>query len=137
MKLVGIVFIVAMIFLGCSKVQAEGMNWYKDFNQAKEMAKAENKPMLLDFYTDWCGWCKRLDKDTYGNEEVIKLSQQFVCVKVNAEENQQLAKTYNVRGFPTTVFLNPEGSLIAAVPGYMPPADFLSQMKSVLAQSGK
>ncbi len=129
--------LVFVLLVGCAQSQpqavAENIAWQRDFAEAKALAASQNKPMLIDFYTDWCGWCKRLDKDTYGNKEVSDFAQQFVCVKINAEQNQALAGKYGVQGFPTTVFLKSDGTLIETVPGYMPPEQFLAQLKRIKA----
>lgn len=128
------ILLTALFFiLGCSQVLAGDINWIRDLNQAKQIAKAQGKPMLIDFYTDWCGWCKRLDKDTYANNKVIEFAKKFICVKMNADEHPQIAKQYSVRGFPSTVFLKADGILIEVVPGYMPADEFLKLMEKVIA----
>jgi len=122
--------------LGCTQLQSQSVAgniaWQYDFNKAQILAASEKKPILIDFYTEWCGWCKRLDKDTYGNKEVADFARQFVCVKIDAEKNEALAQQYDVRGFPTTVFLKSDGTLIEAVPGYLPPDQFLELLKRIM-----
>ena len=112
--------------------ESGGIAWMRDLSAAKELAQSENKPILIDFYTEWCGWCKKLDKDTYQNGRVIAQAEAFVCVKIDAEKNQQLAREFNVRGFPSTAFLQPDGSLIEVVPGYLPPDNFLELLERIL-----
>lgn len=106
---------------------------WKDFNQALVTAQKEKKYILIDFYTDWCGWCKKMDSNTYGDQEVMKLLRsKFVAVKLNAEDNSktvtidgktmtnsELTRYFGINGFPTTVFLDPEGNPITKVPGYI------------------
>jgi len=99
-------------------------------------AAAENKPMLIDFWTDWCHWCKVMDKDTYGNEEVRRrLVQHFITVKVDAESAQPqggqgaatgiaLASSFQVTAYPTTWFVDSHGEKIDALPGFVPPDQF-------------
>jgi uncharacterized protein YyaL (SSP411 family) len=127
-----------LVMAGCAQAQptavAGNIEWLHEITAAKELAGAQNKPILIDFYTDWCGWCKRLDADTYANPDVGAMAKNFVCVKINAEKYPQLAKEYGVGGFPTTVFLKADGTLIEAVPGYMPPAVFLNLMKKMAMQ---
>jgi thioredoxin-related protein len=100
-------------------------------------AAAENKPMLIDFWTDWCHWCKVMDKDTYSNEEVRRrLTQHFVTVKVDAESAKpqggpeaatgvELASSFQVSGFPTTWFVDSQGVKIAPLPSFVPPDQFV------------
>ncbi len=131
----GLLFV---LLVGCVQSQppaaAENIAWLRDFSEAKALATAQNKPILIDFYTDWCGWCKRLDKETYGNKDVAEFSRQFVCLKINAEQNQALVEQYKVRGFPTTVFLKSDGTLIETVPGYFPADQFLELLKRIKAK---
>ena len=138
-KLVFLGFVFFILGCGVNQLPAEkgSINWYKDLPEAKTQAQAQNKPILIDFYTDWCGWCKRLDKDPYAHKDVADFAKGFICVKINADEHRQLTKEYGVRGFPTTVFLRPDGVLIEAVPGYMPPDKFLTLMKRMLTASAQ
>src|SRR5689334_6382897 len=62
------------------------LSW-KPFETGFAKAQTENKKVLLDVYTDWCGWCKRLDKDVYSDKRVISyLTQHYYVVKLNAED---------------------------------------------------
>ncbi len=114
--------------------------WYR-YDEGLKKAKAEKKPILVDFYTDWCGWCKKMDKDTYTNQEIVKLlNVNFIAVKINAESKNpldlkdpdgknkteaQIAREFKVSAYPITWFLRPTGEQIAPLPGYRGPADFL------------
>jgi len=123
-------------FWGCSMNsggQAQDLiDWTNNLDAAKATALSENKPVLIDFYAEWCGWCKRMDADTYSDKKVAELAKSFVCVKINSDENAKLANTYQVRGLPTTVFLKPDGSVISVMPGYQPPDQFLGSMNRAL-----
>ena len=91
---------------------------------------------MVDFYTDWCGWCKVLDQKTYTDARVIKTTGAgFVAVKVNAEkEGIALAKKYKVSGFPTILFLNPStGEVVSQVVGYAPPAPFVDELQAAVS----
>ena len=56
------------------------------FNEGYSLAKKKNKIMLVDVYTDWCGWCKRMDRDTYTKADIIEsLNKDFVVIKFNPE----------------------------------------------------
>jgi thioredoxin-related protein len=111
--------------------------WKDDFNQAMAEAKSTGKPVLVDFYTEWCTWCKKLDKDTYTNKDVEALSGQFVCAKIDADKNRALVVKYMVRGYPTVIFLNPDGQMTKTVSGYLGPDEFSGVMKFALSRAGK
>jgi len=67
------------------KVVSNKLQWF-EYVEGYNKAKAENKILLVDAYTDWCGWCKVMDRETYTNADVIAaLNQDFVCVKFNPE----------------------------------------------------
>jgi len=86
---------------------AGGIKWAKSYSAAVAEAKATDKLVMIDFYTDWCGWCKRLDKDTYTDSRVIALAGRMIPVRVNAEkEGLQAAQKYRITGFPAILFIN-------------------------------
>lgn len=107
------------------------IRWIKSYEEAKKIALKERKPMMVDFYTDWCGWCEKLDKDVYSDPEIIKFSTNFVCVKVDAEKNEKLAERFSVSGYPTVLFLDWNGKEIERIVGYTEKKEFLEKMQKV------
>ncbi len=92
--------------------------WSKTFEEAQAEAVKSHKPLMVDFYTDWCSACKMLDRDGYTNADVIQQSQKFVMVKVDAEKRQDLALRFNVTGYPTLLWLDADGKVLNTSPGY-------------------
>lgn len=95
-------------------------------------AKAENKVLMIDFFTDWCKWCVELDKKVYTNSEVADFANKNqINWKIDAEkgEGPDLAKKFMVGGYPTIVFVNGNGVEIDKIIGYFPAKDFLQMMK--------
>jgi thioredoxin-related protein len=69
----------------------EGLKWLS-LKEASTKVKAENKLILIDLYTDWCSWCKVMDKNTYTNKELIKyVNEKFYAVKLNAETRETIS----------------------------------------------
>jgi thioredoxin-related protein len=125
------------------------LKWY-GFEEGYKKAVKEKKILLVDAYTDWCGWCKVMDRETYTNAEVITaLNSNFVCVKFNPEidkmyqfgDRKMDGRTLLLwlgygesSGFPTTYFwFNPEKEEKRDnQAGYLPPADFLKLLSSAV-----
>ena len=113
------------------------LNWLS-YNEGLTLAEKENKYVLIYFYTDGCGWCKKMIDQTYSNEKVKKiLSDRFVAVKIDARsENKvmengeeisekKLAILYQVSGYPTTWFIENNQTRIAPLPGYVATEQFI------------
>lgn len=107
------------------------------FKQASALTKKENKPIFLYISTSWCGYCKRMKANVFTNTEVGKLyNSTFINVAVDGEKGDgiELAKKYGVKGYPTFVFLNPDGSLAYQTSGYHNPEKFLELAKNAINQ---
>ena len=102
------------------------------YEAAIAAAKAQQKPLLIDFYTDWCGHCKEVDAQ-YGNPAVISALGNALVVKVNAEQRTDLAATYHVDGYPYLVTVDSNGNVISNIAGaYASADDFASWLRSNL-----
>ena len=112
-----------------------GVVWRDKFEDAMKQAKQEGQPMMMDMMASWCSACKRLDKDVWSRRDVAELSQSFVTVKVDGDERGDLKAKYAVSGYPTTLFLTPDGEEIARVRGAVPYADMLKAMQGALDQA--
>ena len=120
-----------------SEKKTTTLTWYK-YDEGLAKAKKEKKHIMVNFYTTWCGWCKKMDRYTFGNEDVKKvLNKSYVAVKVNAQSGEkvkvdgkqiterQLAGMYRERAYPSTWFLKPSGERIAPRRGYVGAEEFL------------
>lgn len=123
----------ALIALMMHSSPAWAVSWKDNLNTALKEAKERRMPVMIDFYTKWCQWCKELDRNTYSDRKVNELSSSFVCVKVDAEKDIGAASKYEVRGYPTIIFLKPDGSYNSRVVGYREPARFLKSMQKALS----
>ena len=120
--------------------------WLNDYKKAQQEAKASNKFLLLDFTgSDWCGWCKRLEKEilsqsqfeNYARENLVLLEVDFPRAKPQSPElrkqNQELAQQYQIEGFPTIVVLNGDGQKLWQYDSYFPDglAAFIAQLEKL------
>ena len=123
---------------------APQLRWF-ELEEALSEARSRKKPLLVDVYTNWCGWCRRMDRDTYAAPDVrTYLGQAFVPVRLNAEDTKkhvvyegdkvtyaEFASGFGVSGYPTTLFLSQDGALITKVPGYVNAPRFLQVLRFI------
>ena len=123
-----------------SEKQQEGLptKWLS-FDDGLAKARTENKPIFVEFYADWCIFCKKFQQETIKNQKVAKmLSENFVYVRVNAENsesrlrynskslsNVELAQAFGVTAYPSLVFLDATSKPITKLDGFVPPREFL------------
>lgn len=106
--------------------------WRASFASALTEAKRTGKPIFVDFYATWCGPCKYLDAVTYQDRRFVAESKKWVMVKVDAEKNAanvQLATKYKIEGFPSMLFLRPNGKESGRAVGGYPPEMLVPKMK--------
>lgn len=121
-----------------NSLASETPTWLSFDTGLAEAAKQQKK-LLVDVYTDWCSWCKKMDKEVYTDKHVVDLlNEHFIVVKLNAESSKNL--TYNgqqfterefaaalgVDGYPTTVFFLPDAKPITRIPGFMEVKTFVN-----------
>ncbi len=117
---------------------------WQGWDSGMRAAVKTQRPVLVDVYTDWCGWCRRMERDVYSRDDVRDyLSRRFVTVKLDAEAadeasyegrmytSRALAGRFKVTGYPTTIFLRPNGEHLVNVPGYVPADRFLLLLRYV------
>ena len=112
-----------------SAIQFKSGSW----NEILAMAKKENKPIFIDISASWCGYCKRMKANVFTDIEVAKYyNSTFINVSVDGEKGEgiELVKKYGVKGYPTFVFLNPDGSLAFQTSGYHNQEKFLELGKN-------
>lgn len=117
---------------------------FVNYEQAVKTARAENKLIMVDVYTDWCTWCKKLDKDVYPDPKVrAELAKYFTATKLNAEADtkhefqgeslteQQIASKLQVSGYPTIIFLDPKEAVVQQIGGYVPAENFAKALRFI------
>ncbi len=127
-----------MLFLLLLRLLLPDALTWNNANTGLEKAKLENKPILMDVYTEWCGWCKVMDEKTYSDPRIVNyLNEHFVMAKLNPEKDSPVSfrgKTYQasefayglgISGYPATAFFESDGKIITVVPGYIKAEDFL------------
>ena len=101
-----------------SITNSQSIEWVNDRDRARQIALETGKPILYDFTAKWCGPCRRMDRDFWPKPEIIELSKQFVCVKVNFDTEKALAAKYGIRAIPNVVFTDPWGRGLLGQKGF-------------------
>lgn len=146
---------VLMVFF-ISVGNAQEIKWM-NMNEALEAQKKNPKKIFMDVYTDWCGPCKMLDKNTFHDKDVVEfVNKHFYAVKFNAEGAEEItyqgvvyanpnhdpdkkgrnsqhkfASALSIRGYPTLVFFDEESKVISPIVGYKTPAQLEIYLKMI------
>lgn len=132
---------------------ATELKWYT-IQEAAELNKTAPRKMMIDVYTEWCGWCKRMDKTTYTDPKVVEyIAANFYPVKFDAEQKGEVKfnkETFGFveqegggrgvntfayalldgrMGYPSVVYLNEKYERIMISPGYKEPGDMMKELK--------
>ncbi len=139
--MVRLLFISLLIFVVSSASNAQsGIKWYT-WEEGMVKAEQENKKFVIDMYTEWCGWCKKMDSSTFADPQIAHyVNTNYIAIKFDAEQKGNItfrgeehqfvksgrkgyhtlaAKLTNGRlSYPTVVFLDENMDLIQAIPGF-------------------
>ncbi len=122
----------------------KGVVWEKYSVEKLETAKTAGKPVIIDFFADWCIPCHELDQHTYSDPAVMQALEPFIRLKVdatnpNSKEALEPIEKFDIVGVPTILFLDPKGKEVgsARITGYVPPAEFLETIKPLLTSTEK
>lgn len=129
--------IATVLVLGNCSTESPTFPWVQGgYDDALTKAKSDNdKLVMVEFSTEWCSWCKRLDAQTWPDPQVIEVARQhLVPVEIDAEKGDgiELAKKFRIGGYPTMVFLNAEGEEVDRIPGYLPAEDMVGELTRIV-----
>lgn len=147
MKRLLMVLLFVLAGLGVQAQSTDKINWLT-FEEAAELTEKNPKMILVDVYTDWCGWCKKMDKGTFTDPAVVKyVNDTFYPVKMNAENGkrsfnfrgqeyteQTMARAMRVSSYPNFIVMDAAMENITQMPGYREPEPFLQTLEAVLKQ---
>lgn len=125
---------VLVVLVLAGPLAAQEVQWRHDYNVARREAAELSRPLLLDFYTDNCLWCKRLDSSTFRDQGVVTtLNDRFIPLKVDAGKEVLLAQTLHIESFPTVVLAAPDGKILDTAVGYLDAPHLNERLAKVLA----
>lgn len=128
-----------------SQRQEQAQVKWLGFNDGLAKARTEDKPVFVEFYTDWCPYCKKFQRETIRNQKVAAmLAGNFAYVRLNAEDSQsrvkydgksysnvELAQAFGVTAYPTLVFLDSRSKPITMLSGFVPPNQFATVLSYI------
>ncbi|MCA9216279.1 MAG: thioredoxin family protein [Planctomycetales bacterium] len=120
------VMVALLAFAGTMQVQSHavvlqrnGIQWQTDIDQATALAQQQNKPLLMKVSTDWCGYCKKMQRETFSDATIIRhINENFVPVYVDGDKHKTLVRQLGVRSFPTTLVVTPQRKVLANITGF-------------------
>ncbi len=116
---------------------ASKVRWVS-YQEGLRRSKDEGKKVFLNFYADWCHYCKVMEEKTFRDNAVAAyLNDHYIPIQVDSDRQQKIAKEYKVQGLPTTYFLGADGGSIGSQPGYIPPDLMLPLLQFIHTDSFK
>jgi thiol-disulfide isomerase/thioredoxin len=129
-RLVGLTAMSAALI---GMASAQGMAYSKTWNAAKAQAARQNKLVMLDFWTTWCGYCKQMSATTLKDRSVVQKSKALIPLRLNAEaEGRSLAQKYGISSYPAFIFVDSSGSVFGRLQGAASPAAFNRAMDQAI-----
>jgi thioredoxin-related protein len=143
-------FILALLLFSINSIATDNsqkINWVS-MEEAERLSRENPKKIFVDVYTDWCGWCKRMDANTFSHPQIVSyINENFYAVKLNAEQSEPItfrgveyvnenpdsrrsshnfaiAMLQGRMSYPSVAFFDEELNLITALPGYREPKQF-------------
>jgi thioredoxin-like negative regulator of GroEL len=128
-------FLSALALAACVRnAHAQSVQWRTDYNAARKEATEKGRPILLEFGTESCTWCRKLELSTLRDPAVVKtLNDQFVSLRVDAEREATLTQTLRITQYPTLVLAGPDGKIIGVLEGYQEAPQLAEQLNKVSA----
>lgn len=124
--------------MSSSKAPSSGViKWYP-YDEGIALGLKEKKDVFLNFYANWCGYCKKMDNGTFKDSSVVAyLNENFISIKVNSDKEKRIASAYYVSGLPTSWFISKDGEKISNLPGYVPADMLMNILKYIYTDSYK
>ncbi|NDH06121.1 DUF255 domain-containing protein [bacterium] len=113
-------FSAIVISLAGATAFAQDLEWRTDYAQARQESSQKNLPILIDFYTDNCFWCKQMDQRTFRDPALNQaLAENWIPLRVNGKKESTLADVLKIRSYPTLVFASPDGKILGFTEGFI------------------
>ncbi|MBW1616760.1 MAG: thioredoxin fold domain-containing protein [Deltaproteobacteria bacterium] len=138
-----IILIVSLIIINrflpskASSNQEANITWHK-YEEGIKLAKDQNKKIFIDFYADWCVFCKKMENETFANADIANyLNQNFIPVKVITDNEKSLSLKYKITGLPSFIFLDEKTKRITKLPGFVSASNLMPILQFIKTDSYK
>src|SRR3954469_4723526 len=128
-----LVAIVVALMYSPAAVRAESVHWFSNIEQASSLARESNKPMMIDFWADWCAACKVMEQEVYSTADFAEAALRFVPVRIDFDNKPAIARKYSVNALPTIVFTDSYGAELFRYSGFMDPKPLSDLLRSLPA----
>ena len=138
-KLIGFILMVVICLTGLlsdTSASSKSIKWYSH-DEGIAVGYAEGKKIYINFRADWCGYCKKMEQETFRNSGVISyLNKHFIPIMVDTVKEKKIAIKYGVKALPDNLFLFKNGDPIGRRKGYIAPTMFMKILKSIQEEVG-
>ena len=135
--------IILLLIVGCEEKISEnslnGIKWGNNLHSAFTTASTSDKLIMIDFMAEWCPPCKKMNKETFSNIDIINKSNEFIPIRIDVDKQKDIAEEYNGNarkyggiGIPNILFLDKENNIIHQIVGFHNVDQLMGVMDSVL-----
>ncbi|HSR54195.1 MAG TPA: thioredoxin family protein [Acidobacteriota bacterium] len=113
------VLLLSLLSLPCLAGGSDEVEWVRNYADGIALAKETGRPVVIDFWADWCGPCLKMDREVWPDDQVVELSKKFVLISIDTDRDEGTARRFQVDSLPTVVFADSWGNVINRHEGYL------------------
>jgi thiol-disulfide isomerase/thioredoxin len=110
---------------------SQDIQWVRSYREGMKLAKEDNRPVLIDFWSEWCLPCKQMDSELYTDLKVIEASRRFIFIRVDVDSDHDTPSRLGIKALPMKLFMDPWETVLLSVKGNTKPGELLEMMKPI------